>query len=170
MFATIKKWLMSDGEPYYARKVKTKTALEAQLEADARMIGEPVTSFIASLAREPRRYKVERVLTLDEFPGYTCYGWMNHGAGTWKMTDTKTKLVVGAYIHERGKIYNVYGLPFDLNHWELKALYEAFHSRYYKAQQRKERIRADALQRAWKLKNEREQVDRLLYAEMFKEG
>lgn len=169
MFATLKKWLMSDGKPHYGYyEIMPKP--ETQEELEARMVGEPVTSFIASLAREPKRYKIERIPTLNEFPKYTCYNWMHKGAGTWKFTDTKTGLTLGAYVHDPGRLCSVYGLPFDLNHWELKALYMAFYNRRNKAQERKERMRQSACERAWKLKKEREKIDRLAFAKQFQEG
>lgn len=164
MFKAIKNWFSDVKHTIEVQRPETKE------EADARMIGEPVTSFLASLAKDRRRYKIERVNTLDEFPKYTCYDWMHNGAGTWKFIDTKTGLELGAYIHERGRVYQVYGLPFDLNHWELKAVYEGFTKRREKAEARRERMRQSAQKRAWIFKAEREKADRLRYAEMFKEG
>lgn len=167
MFKTFKKWLASDGTPH----IKSLPSRETLEEQDARMVGEPVTSFIASLAREPKRYKIERVLTLKEFPKYTHYHWMNSGsAGTWKFTDTKTGLTLGAYVHEEGRVWAVYGLPFDLNHWELKAIYMAFYNSRHKAEERKERMRQSARERARKFKEELEKVDRLAFAKQFQEG
>ncbi|ATN92885.1 hypothetical protein QGX11_gp122 [Pseudomonas phage PPSC2] len=167
MFKTFKKWLASDGKPHHTKALPSRETLEEQ---DAHMVGEPVTSFIASLAREPKRYKIERVLTLDEFPKYTAYHWMHSGAGSWKFTDTKTGLTLGAYVHEQGRVYAVYGLPFDLNHWELKAIYTAFYKGRHKAEERKERMRQSAWERARKFKEEREKIDRLAFAKQFQEG
>lgn len=167
MFARFKKWFRSDAKPHHAETpVPKQTARE---ELKSRMIGEPVTSFLASLAREPKRYKLERVLTLNEFPRYTCYDWMHKGAGTWKFTDTKTGLSLGAYVHEAGMVHAVYGLPFDLNHWELEALYNGFYENRNKAQERLDRMRESACRRARELKCKLEKIDRLRYAEMFKE-
>lgn len=135
-----------------------------------RMVGEPVTSFIASLAREPKRYKLERVLTLKEYPRYTCYNWMNKGAGAWKLIDRKTGNSYVAYSHEPDKIWKVYGLPFELNHWELVALHEAFMLFRIKARMHLAENYTKRCERERSRKSVQEKIDRLAFAKQFQEG
>lgn len=167
MFKAIKKWLQSDGEPHYKKIPNFRP--ETKQETHDRMVGEPVTSFIASLHREPKRYKIERVLKLNEFPGYTCYNWMHKGAGTWKLTDRKTGKTYGAYIHDAERLYAVYGLPFDLNWWELKALYEAFGMFRFPARTRLAESYTRRCERAREAKWAQEKLDRAEYAKQFQE-
>lgn len=127
-----------------------------------------MTSFIASLRREPKRYKLEKVLKLPshEFPAYTCYNWM-HGAGHYTLLDKKTGIKYAAYVHERGRIYDVYGLPFQLNHWELIALFGAFDEYRSAARVRRHEIRDWANRRARLQREAQEVADRQKFAEQF---
>lgn len=133
------------------------------------MVGEPVTSFIASLKREPKRYKLVRELRIpsDEFPTFTCYHWM-HGAGYYTLLDKKTGTKYAAYVHEAGRVYDVYGLPFQLNHWELVALFEAFDEHRGAARQRLYEVREWANRRARAQREAQEVADRQRFAEQFK--
>lgn len=133
------------------------------------MVGEPVTSFIASLRREPKRYKLERTLRLNptEFPEYTQYHWM-HGAGHYTLTDKKTGNVYAAYVHESDRVYDVYGLPFKLNHWELVALWKEFQFFRAEARARKESIDTYWVKRARLAAEAQEKLDRQRFADQFK--
>lgn len=133
------------------------------------MVGEPVTSFIASLRREPKRYKLEKVdiFTSKCQPSYTHYHWM-HGAGHYKLTDKKTGNVYAAYVHESDRVYDVYGLPFKLNHWELKALWNEFQHFRAEARARKESIDTYWVKRARLAAEAQEKLDRQRFADQFK--
>lgn len=133
------------------------------------MVGEPVTSFIASLRREPKRYKLEKLLRIQsaEFPSFTNYHWM-HGAGHYKLTDKKTGNEYAAYVHECNRVYDVYGLPFKLNHWELTALWEAFQEFRLEARVREESIRTYWVKRARLEAEAQEKLDRQRLADQFK--
>lgn len=133
------------------------------------MVGEPVTSFIASLRREPKRYKLEKVLRIEttDFPSFTNYHWM-HGAGHYKLTDKKTGNVYAAYVHESDRVYDVYGLPFKLNHWELVALWKEFQCFRAEARVRKESIDTYWVKRARLEAEAQEKLDRQRFADQFK--
>lgn len=170
MWQAIKNWLSDVEHTFEVRHPKPET----QEEQNARMVGEPVTSFIASLHREPKRYKLESVLNVadftGQFPGYTCYNWMKNGAGRWKLTDRKTGKVYGAYVHESDRVYEVYGLPFSLNHWELKALHAAFMLFRFPARHRVAENYTKRCERAREAKWAQEKLDRAEYAKQFQEG
>lgn len=164
MWQAFKKW---------ALKVQTQTPSQREETPlhlrYSSLVGEPVTSFIASLHREPKRYKLERVLRIEttEFPSFTNYHWM-HGAGHYRLLDRKTGKVYAAYVHECGRVYRVYGLPFELNHWELEALWDAFLYFRIESRERKESIRT-WVQRRVRLEAEaQEKLDRQRFAEQFK--
>lgn len=133
------------------------------------MVGEPVTSFIASLRREPKRYKLEKVLRIEttDFPSFTNYHWM-HGAGHYTLTDKKTGSVYAAYVHESDRVYDVYGLPFKLNHWELVALWKEFQLFRAEARARKESISTHRMRRARLAADTQEKLDRQRFADQFK--
>lgn len=138
--------------------------------AEERMIGEPVKTFLQSLKQERKRYKLQRVLKLSKgnYPDFTCYHWMK-GAGFWELTDTKTGKTFGAYVHEEGRVYEVHSLPFQLNHWELKALWDAFNGNYRAgAKERKERMVDARYARLREARYAQEQKARLEFAEQFK--
>lgn len=150
-----------------------KTSEPVQQEQKAReeeMIGEPVKTFLQSLKQDRKRYKLQRVLKLSKgkYPDFTCYHWMK-GAGFWELTDTKTGKTFGAYVHEEARVYEVYSLPFRLNPWELKALWDAFNGDYRAAaKKRKQRIDTARLTRDRATRHAQEQKTRLEFAEQFK--
>lgn len=135
-----------------------------------RMVGEPVVSFLETLEKNPKRYKLEKVLKLssDEYPNYTCYDWMR-GAGHYKLTDLKTGNTWAAYVHGQDRVHQVYGLPFDLNHWELKALWEGFNTFRLKSRERRELMVNAQHTRLREEKLAQERIERALYAKQFQE-
>lgn len=132
------------------------------------MVGEPVISFLDSLKREPKRYKLEKVLKIDTalFPAFTCYHWM-HGAGFYRLTDRKSGLIWEAYVHESGSVYRVMGLPFSLNGWELRAIFGAFAGFRQEARIRKERLSSWRADKAYHIQRQRELAEREGYAKHF---
>lgn len=156
MWTSFKKWALAP-EKDSIMELAPKTKYDS-------MVGEPVISFLESLEREPKRYKLES-LSECEYTG-DVYHWMNE-SGLHKLTDTKHGTEYPAYIH--GKVlYSVSGLPFDLNHWELKAIYTAFVELRRPARIRRERIREAAYQRERDKQVKKELEDRLQYAQRFK--
>lgn len=150
-----------------------KTSEPVQQEQKAReeeMIEEPVKTFLQSLKQDRKRYKLQRVLKLSngKYPDFTCYHWMK-GAGFWELTDTKTGNTFAAYVHEEGRVYEVYSLPFRLNHWELKALWDAFNGNHReKAKVRKGRIRDSRWKREREAALAREAQLKKEFVEQFK--
>lgn len=133
-------------------------------------IGEPVRAFLDSLKANPKRYQLQRVLKLSKegYPDFTCYHWMK-GAGFWELTDKKTGTTFGAYVHEEGRVYAVYSLPFHLNHWELKVLWDAFNGDYRAAgKERKRRMDTSREVRHRAIRQAQEKKARLAFAEQFK--
>lgn len=165
-----KKWVMSEkAQPVDQSGPQTPETPMLLVSDYSHMVGEPVTSFILSLKREPNRYKLEKLLKLpsSDFPRFTCYHWM-HGAGWYTLLDRKTGVKYGAYTHDCESVYQVYGLPFQLNHWELVALYRAFEDFRAKARERSEGILQASRQRARLEQQLKEKQDRLAFAEQFK--
>lgn len=149
-----------------------KTAPKERTVSDREgaMIGEPVKSFLQSLKQERKRYKLQRVLKLskENYPDFTCYHWMRSD-GFWELTDTKTGKTFGAYIHQSDSVYSVYSLPFRLNHWELKALWDAFNGDCRTAaKERKARMVDARYARLREARYAQEQKARLEFAEQFK--
>lgn len=128
------------------------------------MVGEPVISFLESLEREPKRYKLEPALSECEYTG-KMYPWMSK-SGLCKVTDTKVGTVWLAYLNEKD-LYSVTGLPFSLNHWELKAINNAFHSRRMSARIRRDRMYESARVRFREGQRVKELADRAAYAKQF---
>lgn len=90
------------------------------------------------------------------------------GAGHYTLLDKKTGVKYAAYVHEAGSVYDVYGLPFKLNHWELTALFRAFDEYRSAARQRRNEIQDWANRRAREQQEAQEVVDRRRLAEQFK--
>lgn len=123
IWQSFKKWaLKPDAAPVEAPKQ------EAPVVNHSDMVGEPVTSFIASIRREPKRYKLEEVPYLQEWDKvvltYPRYHWMN--GKVYKLLDRKNGNTYHAYVQRGQGIYEVCDLQFKLNGWELKALWEEF--------------------------------------------
>ncbi|WVS24631.1 hypothetical protein PSPHG_CDS_0150 [Pseudomonas phage Psxphi15] len=131
-----------------------------------RMVGEPVVSFLDSLERNPKRYRLEVIGKECEYTG-VVYHWMGQD-GYYKLTDTKNGDTYQAYVHD-SKLYTVHNLPFNLNHWELVAIHSAFKDRRMAARTRLERMISSAQTRRRLESDAREKAARLHYANRFKE-
>lgn len=130
------------------------------------MVGEPVVSFLDSLERNPKRYRLEVIGKECEYTG-VVYHWMGQD-GYYKLTDTKNGDTYQVYVHD-SRLYTVHNLPFSLNHWELKAIHSAFKDRRMAARTRLERIVSSAQTRRRLESDAREKATRLHYANRFKE-
>lgn len=140
IWSQIKKWC---SVPEWVTQEQRVHSAGTEGKSNEGAIGEPVRAFLDSLKVNPKRYQLQRVLKLSKegYPDFTCYHWMK-GAGFWELTDKKTGTTFGAYVHEEGSVYQVYSIPFRLNHWELKALWDAFNGKHrVKAKERRDRIR-----------------------------
>lgn len=174
LWKSFKKWALrpegqrnGDGTPRPFIKLKTEPEV---VPVHVSMIGEPVTSFIASFKREPKRYKLTQVLVLGnvewEFPVGERYSWMN--GSYYTLLDTKTDKRYTGYAHDNEYLYAVYGLPFNLNHWELQELWKTFKYQREPARNRKNRIEENRRKRMQVLSIEREKAVREQFAEQFK--
>lgn len=87
-------------------------------------VGEPVVSFLNSLNENPSRYRVRSASLADiaKVEGFVFYKWMADGnTSFYSMLDRKTGITYYARTGE-DKVREVYGLPFNLNHYEMQAI------------------------------------------------
>lgn len=171
LWQSFKKWALRPEEQRpNAPKPFITLKTEPEVPAYISMIGEPVTSFIASLKREPKRYKLTKVLVLGdtewEVPVGERYSWMN--GSYYTLLDTKTGRKYTGYIHDNEYLYAVYGLPFDLNHWELQELWKTFKYQREAARNRKNRMEENRRERTRVEALEEEKVIREQFAEQFR--
>ena len=125
---------------------KNKDILNANRESpedtEARMVGEPVLSFVKCLKSNPKRFKVSTYSEMyaensGKWP--PIYTWMRNRwgyTGYYKLVDRKQGDEYYAIIH-KGKLYSCTGLNFCLNAWERRYIMKAFHGFRQKAEDRK---------------------------------
>lgn len=131
------------------------------------VVGEPVISFIESLHREKsRRYSFSRI-NREQYGG-ELYHWMS-GDGFFQLIDLKTARRYQMYIHDK-KLYDVAGLPFELNYWEKSALFEAWLNYRVEARQRRARIKSSRIRRERESVAAQEKIDREEFAKQFREN
>ena len=140
-------------------------------EAGNPLIGEPVKSFVESLEREPRRYRI-RQITMGEASAnakdFQKYTWMSKSSGTefYKLKDRKTFRVYYAHV-ENHRIYKVFDLPFELNGYEMHELSKALYNHAQKPRMRLWSIQSLEAQRAREEKAKREEGARIEFAAQF---
>ena len=157
LWNSFKKWIVRD--------ITKANEEEAQLFHS--MVGEPVISFIESLHREGnRRYKFS-FIKRAEYKGEKHH-WMNEN-GFRQMVDVKTNSVYQLYVFD-DSLYNVVGLPFDLNGWEKNALIHAWMTYRQKARQRLAKMRHDRYRREREAAYAQEKLDREQFAKQFRVG
>lgn len=157
LWKSLKKWMVRDID----------IANEEEAQAQHSMVGEPVISFIESLNRERnRRYEFAHIDRID----YTgqVFDWMGF-SDFYQMTDRKTGNVFQALLLEN-RLYSVHGLPFDLNGWELEAIFRAILSYRQDAIRRRARIRHNRSIRDYQAKQKQETIAREQYAKQFREN
>lgn len=103
-----------------------------------RMVDEPVASFLDSFYRDKKRYVIERIQQ-EQYTG-PIYQWMGKDS-YFSILDQQTSKVYHAFVHDN-KLSHVTGLPFNLNHWEFKALYIGIRYHRREAKDRRARITA----------------------------
>lgn len=131
------------------------------------MVGEPVISFIESLHREKnRRYSFSRI-TRHQYKGEKAH-WMSD-SGFFQMVDAKTGRHYQMFLHDN-TLYNVVGLPFELNHWEKTALFEAWLKYRSKAKMRSRRITSNRARHEREAAYAQELIDREQFAKQFREN
>lgn len=165
IWQSFKKWALRPEEQRDGAPCKPEVPVYVS------MIGEPVTSFITSFKREPKRYKLTQVFPLIdgfewEVPVGERYSWMN--GSYYALLDTKTGRKYTGYVHDDAYLYAVYGLPFVLNHWELQELWKTFKYQREAARNRKNKMEENRRERTRVKALEEEKVIREQFAEQFR--
>jgi len=138
------------------------------------LVGEPVISFLNSLKSNPKRYRVRRVSLhhlAGTVPGFKRYEWMHEGnTDLFTLNDRKTGAVYYARVSGAdGKLQQVYGLPFNLNHYEHAAIKQEVVKLHAKGRQRLRSIENSRGERERLAKEAAELVKRLEFAGQFKD-
>lgn len=171
MWSSFKKWALRGNplaEPYIAPRdtPRVTPCVEPRVSRYDEMVGEPVISFIESLHRERGRRYTFSSITAAEYTGQKHY-WMGE-RGFFKMVDKKTNLVYHGLTYDY-RLYTIVGLPFDLNGWELKALFEAFMAYRQPVVERYHSMVSRRQQRLWKQARSQELLNRAAFAKQFQE-
>lgn len=135
----------------------------------ARMVDEPVTMLLKSLRAKHTRFRVKPIdfETYKSLTDAQVYNWMNR-CHFYKFTDTLSGMVKTVVMHD-GELYRVDDLPFHLNGWELRVLYEGF-KRAKSSEAVRERLREQRRKRQEKARLAQQEVEkkhRLEYAKVF---
>lgn len=131
------------------------------------MVGEPVISFIESLHRECSRRYVMSVIEPYQYTG-PKHHWMVH-QNFYQLLDKKTGSVYQGYIHDN-RLYDVVGLPFELNGWEKAALFDAFLGFRCAARDRLDKMKYNRWERDRFAEQAQEKIDREEFAKQFREN
>lgn len=160
---SIREWLFGKNKVVHTHlKVPMPKVKPCKPDYDD-MVGEPVISFIESLHRDKKRYKLS-FIGVDGCT-YALYHWMNN-AGHIELIDTKVGKTYQAYVHN-GRLYSVHNIPFSLNAWEMKAIQEAFMTHRSEARARQSKIQSAGQTRIREAQWAQEKIDRLEYAKQF---
>lgn len=157
MWSKFKKWALR-GNPL----------AEPYEHPHSSMVGEPVISFIESLHREGARRYAFSTIELTEYIGKKQL-WWGDSCLFFQLIDKKTKSVYQGVIHNN-KVYTVVGLPFELNGWELGALFEAYLGYRQAAYDRMHKIQHIRLKREREVAQRLELIQREEYAKRFREN
>ena len=97
------------------------------------LVGEPVLTLAELVLDNPKRFKLHSLTYIQykeeldknyQKKPVEIYDWMKTGNCSYvKYVDTKTGVTHTVIIEkDKGRIYRVDGLPFQLNHWEMVVL------------------------------------------------
>lgn len=144
---------------------------------DYRMVGEPVLTLISSLKKNHKRFTIQEI-SVDEYKEYCdseVYDWMYGVSGNYESIrfmrfNDEDSGISKTLIVSKDTVYRIDGLNFELNYWEKKALYLAFHKAKSRgaARKRKNRINNMIAKRERIEKAKLDQIERMKYAEIFK--